>query len=199
MQALISRFVSFLIGQQIVKEGDREIYEFGFWSAFLFLLNFLCSLILIGSLGKWYLGSIFLLLFIVIRSYAGGYHSKSPWTCFVISQICIVAGIILCGYAANYAAAGNSIKCFVLYLLMSIIILYFSPRQSPENPLTENDKKKYRNRLIAIYTVLSAGCLISLSIGRYTLLAVMLVLDGILFCSFLADVIVNILSSRENY
>lgn len=136
---LAERIVGKLIAASAVEEVDRELYVYGF---FLLITRFFFFLVTIafGCLfGIPFESVIFYIVFILLRSYAGGVHAKTEvactiWTTLAMGTATAFIKILEC----------TSTKVPVCFLLCNICILTFSPLDSREKPLDEEKKCRYR-------------------------------------------------------
>lgn len=137
--ALAKRIVSQLIASSVVEEVDRELYVYGF-----FLLITRCFFFLLTVVFGCFLripceSVIFYIVFILLRSYAGGVHAKTEvactiWTTLAMGTATAFIKILEC----------TSTKIPVCFLLCNICILTFSPLDSREKPLDMEDRRRYR-------------------------------------------------------
>lgn len=137
-----------LISLKTIDSDDREIYEFGIQHIFITLLNII-TIVMIGfllrSTGE---ALVFILAFIPLRIFAGGFHFSSPTRCYIFSS-CFVAAVLL---AMRYYSIPLLIYC-LLYGMASIVILIFSPVEDKNKPLDQFEKKVYRKRTIIVLAV----------------------------------------------
>lgn len=144
-----------LIGLNTINSEDREIYEFGIQHIFITLLN-ISTVILIGFLTNSFKEAVvFILAFIPLRIFAGGFHFSTPFRCYVFSS-CFVAVVLL---AMRYFSVPLLIYC-LLYCISGIIILAFSPVEDRNKPLDQLEKKVYRKRTIIIFGLENIAILI---------------------------------------
>ncbi|MGM9946680.1 accessory gene regulator B family protein, partial [Floccifex sp.] len=95
MERLACKLITWMIDMQAITEEDRELYEYAAYSFFITMAP-LMLVILFGSFMGFLVESIvFIIPFMAIRKFSGGYHMKSPITCFVISCFLLLFCIIL--------------------------------------------------------------------------------------------------------
>ena len=71
----------------IIKEEDREIYQFGIRNGFIMLLN-IATAFLIGLFTEQLLVVyVFTVSFMMLRSFTGGYHCDSRLFCYIGSNL----------------------------------------------------------------------------------------------------------------
>lgn len=125
----------------IIKSEEIELYEYGFWQMVLIVWNVLTVIIIGFALKKVWETIIFLLFFIPLRSFAGGYHAKNAFRCYFLSVFFIFAGIKIADLVVPYKMAG------IIIIVFSILIIWLlSPIDSENKVLDEQEKKVYAYR-----------------------------------------------------
>lgn len=128
-----------------IKAEDKELYKYGIQQGMMILLN-LCTTLIIGAVFKMVWQSIlFTAAYIPIRSYAGGYHSKTPQRCYIFSILMIIAVLWGMKYFNN-----TYFICIALLVFASIIILLLSPVEDKNKPLDKLEKHVYKKRTLII-------------------------------------------------
>ena len=128
-----------------IKAEDKELYKYGIQQGMMILLN-LCTTLIIGAVFKMVWQSIlFTAAYIPIRSYAGGYHSKTPQRCYIFSILMIIAVLWGMKYFNN-----TYFICIALLVFASIIILLLSPVEDKNKPLDKLEKRIYKKRTLII-------------------------------------------------
>lgn len=138
---LTDKFLERQIKENRIEADDRELYQFGYKLLVLELINF-SILIVIGLLFHClpYM-ALFAVVYIPLRSYAGGYHASTPYGCAVVSAI---LELLL---AASIRFSVYDILLPWMYLLVvgsQLLIWFLSPVEALHKPLTEGQKQKYR-------------------------------------------------------
>lgn len=140
-----------------VDEEDKEIYMFGFYQGLIFLLNLVTAL-LTGIILDMFLESVlFLICFIPLRIFAGGYHAKTQFRCYVMSTVTTV--ILL--YLIAFLQKNMGVEAIALYIIATCIIWKLAPVQDKNKPLDLDEQKKYRKRVHSLLIIISciSGCL----------------------------------------
>ena len=94
MKRIAEGLTDYVIQKGMVKEEDRELYEYGFMmtiEAGLFVLSSLFVSIYLHMVKE---GILFFLIFAPLRSYAGGLHLDRFYSCFALSFLTF-SGILL--------------------------------------------------------------------------------------------------------
>ena len=137
---LSESIADYLLYRQIITMEKYSIYSYGLEMLLSIILGIililLCGL-LTGSIGH---AVLFYSIFILLRSFTGGYHADTHFTCKAI--LCISFLSIL---SSNYNV--------IVHVLMSFInicsVICFSPVESVNKPISAEIKK--RNRKISIF------------------------------------------------
>ncbi len=138
--ALSGRVTEVLVSAGVIPGEERELYSYGFFMLFSQVLFLVVSMVF-GLLWHVLLGSVlFFLQFACIRGYAGGVHAEKERDCLLFTTLSLflsVAGIrLLREWGARIPAIGISAVCAVL-------ILWLSPLESAEKPLTSSERRRY--------------------------------------------------------
>lgn len=141
----ISSFITdTLIEGKVIKSEEKNLYIYCFGTIIEMSANLLATLIIGALLHRFIETLIFMLVFIPLRSFAGGYHCEKAESCFILS-ISVYSTVML-SYKYLYGIAAYWIYAICLADLIAVFIL--SPVLSPNKPLSE--KVKNKNRLISI-------------------------------------------------
>lgn len=135
---------SILLKNQAISEEDLEIYVYG-WEMILSTAGATLAILIISVLFKQFLGSLlYMLFFITLRSYAGGYHANSYLGCFLIT-ITIYLGALAVVY---FTAPGYILTGMLALLPISIFLVFWrAPQDHPNRPLdTEAERRKFTKR-----------------------------------------------------
>ena len=107
--------------QTFSKEEKEEIIRYG-----LDRIKSICTMtfvtLLMGCIFQVFFQSIiFLVCFIALRKYAGGYHADTQNRCYVISTAIIAVALL----AIRYMSDGSDNEIFILLQSLNFILLYF--------------------------------------------------------------------------
>lgn len=140
-----------------IDESEKEIYLFGFYQGIILLLNIVTTLV-IGIILNMFVESIlFLIFFIPLRIFAGGYHAKTQLRCYVMSTITTV--LIL--YLILFLQENMGGIIIGVYIISVCIIWKLVPVQDKHKPLDSKEQIKYRKRVqkLIIFITCILGCL----------------------------------------
>lgn len=143
-----NNITNYLICEKVIKDDDREIYQYGFEQVFSSLLNLATMLLLGIILGKIYQSLVLILSFMALRSYSGGYHANTPLHCYLLTVMSISAALSIMKFITI-----DRFICLGLLILSSVVILLLSPIGSKNKPLDEIEKIIYRKKTIIVWSV----------------------------------------------
>lgn len=157
IEKLSSRWVDIQIGNGSIQEDDKELYRYGYQLLIGRAISVIIAQIMAGILGVFMETLVFMIVFIAVRQYAGGYHLKSTDKCIFFSTLLLVGA----GVLSQYIALFSKNILFVLWTIAIIVILILAPVENDNKPLDESEKKVYRKRtyvvlfleIIAAYSV----------------------------------------------
>lgn len=104
------------------------------------LIVFLIASLLCGAMINFW---AYLIFFLPIRIFSGGYHAKSSESCFVLSTIMYGLSIAI---TLLFPLLYQNWKWIIAGVISILVILVLSPMVNENNPLTESQQK--RNRII---------------------------------------------------
>ncbi len=142
---MILKIVDFIIDRQIenemIYEDDINVYRYGYTLVLEVMINIMTAII-IGLISGELVGIVlFLIIFIPLRSYCGGYHAPKAWICILLSNT-IVAGIVLIIRNLQYII--NYLPLLVIEAICASIILIFAPIQSDAKKISNNEWQIYK-------------------------------------------------------
>ena len=154
-----------LIKHKILSIKNREVYTYAI-EVILSNLILMTALLGISIAGKCFIFFVgYLLFFVPIRKFAGGYHAKHSETCFMLSIVVYVAAMFIYKEVPNLYQ--NEIVIF-LFVLAAIILLIWSPLKNHNHPLADYQYKRNR-RIVYGIIIIDFALLIIFSIMNYTI------------------------------
>jgi accessory gene regulator B len=141
------------VNKNIIESGKQEIYTYGIRQGILIIIN-IATVVGIGLvMGLLAESMVFLVTYMLIRTYAGGYHAKSQLGCYIFSTVAVT--VILLGI--KHITFSGSIYLFAT-LISATIIYVLSPIENINKPLSQKEKILYGKKsrtLVGIFTTLS--------------------------------------------
>lgn len=139
-----------LIAASVIEEGDRELYSYGFFllvtRLFFFAITVLAG-ILMDIPGE---SILFYIMFLLLRSYAGGAHARTERTCTVLTTCSLTAsvfGIRLLKFSQS------KLVPLIMLAVGTLCVFAFSPLDTAEKPLDKQDRRHYRRVSLAIVCI----------------------------------------------
>lgn len=150
MKRLSVLVLNFIERNSIQKIEDRDILLFGL-EIIISSIGDIFAICLIGFIFDYKIEAvIYLFVFAIIKSNAGGYHAKSVTKCFMMT-VGIFAGTVL------IAEAGIWVYCrriYMVFIMASNFILAFAPVETIKNKLPAENAKLRRRRILVCIVVL---------------------------------------------
>ncbi|MCQ5128591.1 accessory gene regulator B family protein [Butyricicoccus faecihominis] len=149
--SISAKITAFFIARSIIPSTDREIYEYGFELLIADLINFSAILLIGGLAGQLWYSILYLLIFVGLRSFCGGYHAKTHLRC----HICTIGAYLVFIVCNMCLSPQNALLLLGENLLASVPVVLFAPIPHANKPLTEAVRKKNRIRSIVLYFCLT--------------------------------------------
>ena len=145
---ITEKIVSNMEKQNIIQTNRKSVYKYGINQMLNMLLNII-TFIAIGLFFDMILETvIFTLAYIPLRIYAGGFHAKTPFKCWIISAIMLLLTLLFIRYV------NADIKFYdLLALIGSAVIIAFSPVEDKNKPLDSIEKIVYKKRCILVFAM----------------------------------------------
>lgn len=157
----------YIIYKGVVKEEERQEFEYGFLIALEIGLSLLISFLLAYILHTVVEGILFFVIFIPLRSYAGGLHLERYWSCLTLSCLTFL-GIML---ISKYCEFGMIYEIFVL-LACEFAIYMMYPIDNINRTVEEEEDRYFKSKLkkFLLLDILIAAMCIFLEKESYLLL-----------------------------
>lgn len=149
-----------LLRTDVIEYDDFEIYQFGLEQMLATALNILTTIILGIVLGEIWKSITFVLAFMLLRTYAGGYHSSTPLRCYLLTASIIAAVLSVIKYVRI-----DSFICIGLLIISSVIILVLTPVESKNKPLDSIECVVYRRKAVTIWCIETMSAVTFMAIG----------------------------------
>lgn len=148
---------------------DKELYRYGIQQGLNLALNILTTMIIGCLCGMLCSSVLFLLSYMPLRSFCGGYHAKTHFRCYIYSVVMITCILLVVKYLTFSALVYE-----ILILIGVTVILLLSPVEDQNKTLDSDEKRVFRKKAcnIALLEVLIYHiCLIANWVNGYTILA----------------------------
>lgn len=145
---ITEKIISNMEKQHMIQADRKSIYQYGINQ----ILNMLLNTITLLAIGLFFHMTaetiVFTFAYIPLRIYAGGFHAKTPFKCWIISALMLAAALLV----MKYVNIGVYIYD-ILSLIGAIFILVLSPVEDKNKPLDEKEQSIYKLRCILIFTI----------------------------------------------
>lgn len=135
----------------VIGEEERDVYEYGFLIALEVISGFLACMVLAVMLHMAWEGFLFFLIFIPMRSFAGGLHLDRYWKCFLLSCATFLL-VLLLVKAVDIPMAVS----FSSVLLMMGCIYGMYPVEHKNRQVDKEENLYFKKQLIK-YLVIDFG------------------------------------------
>lgn len=153
-----------LIEGNVIKEEERNLYLYCVEGLVETLGNLLLTIVLGIIFGKLIDTILFLLIFIPLRTLAGGYHAKSGNVCFILSIFLFLGVILTADYFQVFFESIWSAKHFVL---SSLCVLLIAPVDCKNKRAGSEKKKKLRKQIFSFTSLISVVYLCMFWAGKW--------------------------------
>ena len=152
MEKIAKRLTDWLIAKEAVAFDEKELYEYGIFHLLLNIIDTI-SILLLAVLFHEVMPTVFYIIcFCTLRKYAGGYHAKTVFTCYLLT-LTAALGMLVLLRQFDFIAPFQ----FVLWFISGIIILLFSPIQNVNKILDDIEKVIYQKRTIITWLIQTIG------------------------------------------
>lgn len=184
---MFDKMATAFANNNIIAPEEKELYAYGLQEGFLMIWNMLTTVMLGMMFHLVWESIIYMVAYIPVRVYAGGYHAKTQLRCYFFS-----IGMTVLSLAVIKWITWSYIICFIMSALSGGIIFMLSPVEDANKPLDEIEIKVYRKKarralfialgMIILFTIWGKDLpAVSVAVAMATL-GIMLVLGKIKNC-----------------
>lgn len=137
----MDRLIEMIINHGIIEEKDREIYAVAIPSLLFSLLTWGSFFLLSVFLRITYVSILFLLFYIPLRIYAGGFHQNTREKCYVHSLF--IFFILMIGFK-TWIKIWVINDWTVLLVVSCIIIWFLAPLEAINKPLNAAERRHHK-------------------------------------------------------
>ncbi|MGL5713525.1 MAG: accessory gene regulator ArgB-like protein [Paraclostridium sp.] len=160
VKSCAKNMTSFLISNKAIEDDESELYIYGFETLIAFAIN-IAAILLVGAFfNKFTHTLLFLLCYCPIRQFSGGYHAENYKKCLMVFLSIYMLDIAILSVLINKI---SNISVIIMTLVCALIIIRYSPMEHRNNPLSKEERKRYKNTVILLIGIV----LIIVAIGIY--------------------------------
>lgn len=184
LNKLAAKISSKMLQRGVISGEMFDIYVYGFELVLSFLFS-VAVMLFVGIVTNRILHTIlFLLVFITLRSFSGGYHANTYGVCFMVTISVFIVTILLAEYI--------NICWWYYLLLLSVglpLIYIFAPIEHHNKPLETNDKARCK--------MISTILFLSFNIVGMVFTKVNATLSSVIFFTLVFDLFLLFVKSKE--
>jgi len=142
-----------LLNGETIDEDDYEIYIYG-WSMLLSTAASVIAVLILALIFGQFIGTLlFMICFLSLRAYAGGYHANSYLGCFLT-----MIGIYLAALLIQLKTPQVYLTIIITFLLLisTVVIFIRAPQDHPNRPIEGEERVIFtrRSRFIIVSQVI---------------------------------------------
>lgn len=148
------------IAEQLIENGtidseNREIYSYGVEQALVMLMNIITTLVIGFCFGMIWQSIIFMIIYLPLRSFAGGYHASTVLRCYIFGIILTITYLCINKYIPD-----TDFVISIITVIAGIILFMLAPVETSNKPLDRTELSMYKKRTRII--LLSDICIITI-------------------------------------
>lgn len=116
-----------------------------------------------------FLPLVFTVIYLLLRSYMGGWHANNTWVCMFISLLLFTAVVNLILYP-DITMQGKVIFSGVSVLFNSVVLSYCGIQDHPNRRLTRNEKIVAKRKAMHLLAIISFLMVIFVFVGRFDIM-----------------------------
>ena len=167
MERIAKKLTAYIIGKGIVAESEERIYLYGFQMGLELISNLIVSILIAMKMDMLPQAAVFFIVFIPIRSYAGGFHFEKYLHCFILSVVTYV-GVLELSQILTIAGEIHVVADVVLLIL----VRYLFPVQNVRRMIDKDEKQYFSKKLQQILVADFVLIVVLLVLKKEDLLAV---------------------------
>lgn len=146
LQNVINIIINKQVESRTILEDEVNIYRYGYLLMFEVIINVIISVLIGIFFDDLKTVIFFLIMYIPLRSYAGGWHANKIYKCTIVSSLILVVAEILVIHISNIYAL-----YFVPILVVCIAaIILVAPVDTESKPLSQMEKKICKKKMYGI-------------------------------------------------
>ncbi len=161
IEKLVDRFMAIMLKNNAISEEEISIYRYGYILLFEQIVNIAVAILIGIIFNKLVYVGTFLLVYIPLRSFCGGWHADKFWKCTLLSNLIILI-MVVC--SEKICEMININMMLIIIFVLAIIVYVVAPIGTKSKPLSDKEKKFYKPIILIITLVY---ILISILIGKY--------------------------------
>ena len=141
LRKLAGQIVDWQIQRQYLRDEERELYVYGYEAMLNQTINILISIAIAIWLKMPIAVVVFLVCYIPLRSYCGGYHERTNLGCTIISALLLLGICLLLKVIPETIDIPLAVSAFVI---CGVLVFRYAPVEDSNNPLDAEEMLHYR-------------------------------------------------------
>lgn len=155
----------YLVSKTVDHKGiEADIYSYGIELILSTIINVSFILLVSSIFGCLIESILFMIVFGMLRTTAGGIHAKTHITCLMAYSTVSFILIFICQFIANYNNFMVGIVVISVIFISVVLVFRYAPVGSENKPLSEQEILEYRKKSRTIVVILASLIMISLLI-----------------------------------
>lgn len=150
MKIVYGKFIAALVNAGIICDNDRELYIFAIRNLTYSILTWGTLLLFALFTNRFLYCVLYIICYLPLREYAGGFHQKTRVRCY-INSIIIFTVIIFGSY--HYEVIITPLFLGVGIILSLVCFIVLVPVETPEKPLTQSEHLLYRKKTMLFFSI----------------------------------------------
>ncbi len=146
--SLSKKVVDRLLIDESTEEEDYEIYLFGMEQLLTVIIDLLTAIFLGVVFGEVIQTVIFVLSFMIMRSYAGGFHASTPFKCYLLTSLTIIVVLSVMKYIEV-----DLIVLVGMLLVASMVIWVLAPVDTENKTIDDIEFIVYRRKTRIVWCI----------------------------------------------
>lgn len=155
-ERLACMVTDFLLRKKVIEKENREIYLYGYDILFSGILQSFLLFLFGCILGKIVVTAVFVIVFVTLRSYTGGYHANTRIGCVIATLL--VYFFVLCLCTKGIFLFRELASIILLIVFYGISFIWYAPIEHERKPLSKEQKIQNKRKggvLSAIYSIIA--------------------------------------------
>jgi accessory gene regulator B len=149
MKELAEKLAIYVWHSGEISKEDFAIYKYGFEIGLEMTLCFVVSAVISAYLGMQREFLLFILIFIPVRTFAGGLHLHKFWSCFLLSSL-VQVGVLLFSKRICFSALNS----WLIIAFSMIILLLISPVETSNRKIDIEESRYFIKRVKAVFCLI---------------------------------------------
>lgn len=150
MEKAVSNLCNLFINYQIIKTEEKEVYEYCFAVLAMNVFYFLICILVMCYYQCFLLPFIFTVVYMLLRSYIGGWHASTMWGCLLFGLLLFIVVINILLYPA-LTGQEKLLFSFGCMLFAGWTVNKFGVQDHPNRKLSEKEKVKAKNKFFYLF------------------------------------------------